>query len=369
MEDNRYENLIKKLDSFPIGVKKPDSEIPQSFIELVKLIFTPEEAEIVSKLEFVLESAQKISKRLNRTREETEEILNNLADKGLIFRLSKRGKVKFSLFNPANLFDYPFLRKESSENMIKMAEFAMNWFETEFIDEAFGGKETGIYRVLPVEEQIKGGSEILSYEIASGLLDSMSNLTLIPCVCRRRMELIGNKKCDHPVDGSCITFGSTGLFFQERGYGRPISKNDAKELIRKYQEDGLILMTTNSQEKILVICACCECCCVGLRGLLEFKKPAAVMKAHFQIELDKSKCIGCGNCVSRCVFNANELLYDENLKRSYSIVNLDRCLGCGLCTITCEGNARKLVRVEDSKEIPKNFFELGLKIAEEKGKN
>ncbi len=368
MTNEVYLKLAEKLDSFPIGVKKKGVDFPPSFLELLEMLYTPEEAKIISHLEFFLESIPKIAKKINKSKEETERILNDLADRGKIFRYKKQGKLKFAIFNAANLFDYPFLQLETSQKLQKMAELAMNWFDSEFIDEAFGGTKTGIYRVLPVDEEIKGGGEILSYETVSGLIRSMKDLTIIPCVCRRRMELIGKKRCNHPVEESCITFGNTGLFFQEQGYGRAITVEEALKLLRKYQEDGLILMTTNSQEKILVVCACCDCCCVGLRGLLEFKKPAAVMPANFQVEIDPDACVGCGICVERCVFKANSLIFDENLNRSIASVDLDRCVGCGLCTITCEGNARKLVHIKRG-EIPKNFLELGVQIAKEKGEN
>ncbi|MHA1784777.1 MAG: 4Fe-4S dicluster domain-containing protein [Candidatus Helarchaeota archaeon] len=357
--NDRYEKLAEKLDSMPIGVKGKSETFPKSFMELLQLMYTPEEAKIISNLEFFLEPVRKIARRINKTPKETEKILNELADKGLIFRYKKKNKLKFALFNSANLFDYPFLRSESPDKMKRMAELAMDWFDHEFVDEAFGGKKTGIYRVLPVEEDVKTGTEILSYETVAGLVDAMKDLTIIPCVCRKRMELSGRKICDHPTDESCITFGSTGLFFQERGYGRAISKEEAQDILKKYQKDGLVLMTTNSQEKILVLCACCSCCCVGLRGVLEFDKPAAVMGANFQIELNVDACVGCGNCVTRCVFKANTIVNNK------ARIDLDRCLGCGLCTITCEGNARTLVRVNRN-EIPKTFMELGMKIAEEK---
>lgn len=359
MDKGKYLKLANKLDSLPIGVKKASADFPKAFLELIKILYTPEEAELISNLEFIPESVPKIARKIGKSKEETAKILNDLADNGKIFRYEKRGKLKFSIFNSANLFDFPFLRSDPPQKMKRMAELAMDWFDNEFIDEAFGGKETGIYRVLPVEEEIKGGVEILSYETISGLIENMTNLTIIPCVCRKRMESAGKKICDHPTNESCITFGSTGLFFQERGYGRAISKEEAEKIFKKYQKDGLVLMTTNSKEKIIVICACCECCCVGLRGLLEFQKPAAVMGANFQIELNPNACKACGNCVKRCVVKANSIEHDV------AVVNLDRCLGCGLCTITCEGNARKLIRVE-RKEIPQTFLELGLKIAKEK---
>lgn len=45
------------------------------------------------------------------------------------------------------------------------------------------------------------------------------------------------------------------------------------------------------------------------------------------------ECIGCGECVDRCVFGARAIK-GERLE-----FNSDACLGCGLCVTVCPGGA------------------------------
>jgi len=54
--------------------------------------------------------------------------------------------------------------------------------------------------------------------------------------------------------------------------------------------------------------------------------------------LDEDLCIGCGNCVKVCGYNAIEMKENDIAK-----INIDNCDGCGLCVQICPNDALKLV--------------------------
>ncbi|WP_295721999.1 4Fe-4S binding protein [uncultured Methanobrevibacter sp.] len=79
----------------------------------------------------------------------------------------------------------------------------------------------------------------------------------------------------------------------------------------------------------------------------EFNIPHRVIRLN-NIEMDRSKCIGCRHCVKFCPTNANKLKsksYIEDVESQnydtliegelYPIINKDLCLGCGSCVNIC----------------------------------
>jgi len=57
-------------------------------------------------------------------------------------------------------------------------------------------------------------------------------------------------------------------------------------------------------------------------------------------EVDHSKCIGCGFCVARCLYEA------ISISEGKASVDKDKCDGCGLCADFCPVKAIKMVRRE-----------------------
>ena len=53
------------------------------------------------------------------------------------------------------------------------------------------------------------------------------------------------------------------------------------------------------------------------------------------LDVDKDKCIGCGNCIDACPFGALSLV------DGMVVVN-DKCTGCGACLLACPMHALNL---------------------------
>ncbi len=56
------------------------------------------------------------------------------------------------------------------------------------------------------------------------------------------------------------------------------------------------------------------------------------------------------------------------VKESVAEVDPERCIGCGLCVTTCTTGAVSLFPREEAPEPPRTAAEMGLRIADEKGK-
>ena len=57
-------------------------------------------------------------------------------------------------------------------------------------------------------------------------------IALVHCPCRATAQLIGKKRCDHPLE-NCIKYDELAEYLIEKGIGKEISKQEALEVIRK----------------------------------------------------------------------------------------------------------------------------------------
>jgi NAD-dependent dihydropyrimidine dehydrogenase PreA subunit len=168
--------------------------------------------------------------------------------------------------------------------------------------------------------------------------------------------------CDR-LEEACLVFGRGVDFYERNGLGRKIGVEEALAILRKADEEGLVLQPSNSQ-KIANICCCCGCCCGVLRTIKRHPKPATIVSSAFTASADPEFCSGCGTCVPRCQMNA------IRIEAGKSAIDQDRCIGCGLCVSTCPTGSVQLVKKPDKElpEVPKNQFEAYKKLGRIRGK-
>ncbi|MBF0099334.1 MAG: FAD-dependent oxidoreductase [Desulfobacterales bacterium] len=77
-------------------------------------------------------------------------------------------------------------------------------------------------------------------------------------------------------------------------------------------------------------CVSCKACVV-----------AGIQTSLPLVELNTSKCSGCGICVSACFYSAAQI--KDMGDRLVSYTDTFRCKACGMCVIACPSNARKLL--------------------------
>jgi electron transport complex protein RnfB len=187
-----------------------------------------------------------------------------------------------------------------------------------------------------VNEAIPVDVEVFPYERAMELIESAKSWGVRDCICRVQQKLIG-KGCDRPVE-ACLVFAPVEGAFQGHGADRPLTKEQALEILRQTEEVGLIHSTGNYRDGHSYICNCCTCCCGILRSVVEFNIPTTMVSSDFYAVVDAEECIGCGECGQRCQFKA--LAVSEQVCQ----VDLARCVGCGQCTTVCPTGAIRLQR-------------------------
>jgi electron transport complex protein RnfB len=346
-----YKQLATFLDHLPAGYPSTESGVE---LRILERLFTPQEAEVAMTLTMIPEPDDAIAVRTGRDAAALNPILESMAAKGLIFRISKRGRNLYSAAQfVVGIWEYHLnsldegLVRDVNEYMPTLLK--KGWLET----------KTKQMRIVPVSKSVSAGMAVTPYEAAEEIIGAQSKIVVSPCICRKEQKLIG-KGCDKPME-ACLSFGAAAYYYEKNGLGRAIDKAEALEILKAGVEAGLVLQPGN-QQKPTNICMCCGCCCGILKNLKTLDKPARAVHTNYYARVDEETCIACGACAERCQMDAINV---DDLAR----IDQERCIGCGLCITDCPSEAIQLLQKapEDHYVPPKNMVETYMKIAQERG--
>lgn len=105
------------------------------------------------------------------------------------------------------------------------------------------------------------GAYLLTLHEANEIVDNSDGLALGPCTCRAVF-----KNCDNPIDTEIMVGLSRNIFMEERPHDyREITKQEAKDILKRCHQSGLIHTIVKCRKDFYAICNCCSCCCVPLR--------------------------------------------------------------------------------------------------------
>ena len=324
--------------------KAADGSIHEAFIKYLRILYSPEEAEVVQHLNVLdaFTSSQELAEACAKDLEYVERILADVQARSGVVGLGNMYCLPIipMLLNAHNF--YPEIKPGDIE--------AGHLYKEYFIESGFYRnyetvkKGTPVGRVIPIDRTIEDNQEVLAAEEAHDYIlnHAEEDLALVPCPCRTRTEKLGTRECKEkfPI-GACIFMGGPAVLFESSGLGKRVTKQQAIDYLDEMVELGLVSHTTNTRVGDRVICLCCECCCSQLRGRTRWDNPDALSPSNFAPRAGED-CIGCEACADRCLLGA--LALDEETGRIE--VDIDKCIGCGVCTLACPQETLKLYRVE-----------------------
>ncbi len=165
----------------------------------------------------------------------------------------------------------------------------------------------GVMRVIPIDSAIEGDTRRASYEEIAELINKHEHFSVADCACRTSMRVIG-EGCGHTVEDMCIQLGPAAEYYIRTGRGRKITKEEAIEICERAEKEGLIHSIPNlsGPGNALAVCNCCGCSCFGLRNATFYKNPD-FSRSNYVAQVNKDKCVACGECVENCQVNALRL--------------------------------------------------------------
>ena len=170
-----------------------------------------------------------------------------------------------------------------------------------------GGSGIGMH-VIPVEKAIPAESHSLPIEhISHWLKKYEGELAIGVCSCRKQQRVRGEGSGDIEAEW-CIGLGDFAKYLIETEKGRPISYEEAMEVLQKAEERGYVHQITNidGENKIFGLCNCAVGVCNALRTSQLFNTPNMSASAYCA-ESDPAKCVACGKCVETCPAGAVRL--------------------------------------------------------------
>lgn len=169
------------------------------------------------------------------------------------------------------------------------------------------GPGMGPMRVMPVGTAIASESKVASYDEVSYLIEKAHTISVGACSCRRSRRLMG-EGCGHLEEDMCMYLNDNARTFIENGLHRQITKEEAYEILKRAEDNGLVheVNKTDGWEDVGAICNCCGCSCYALRFANYFRAPDMV-RSNFVARVEKEKCVACGQCVENCQTNALKL--------------------------------------------------------------
>lgn len=309
MVNQKVLELANHISRKKIGAK--DAILPQDpEYKILEPVVSTEMAEVALCMEIRKKATAKdLAPLCNKSVEETTQLLLKLADAGVCFvnNIDGTDTFWFDTWVPGIME----MMVNHKENVFKYPQIAEAF---EAYGRVRGPKTTGAFpvgvglmRVIPIEMAIDGETRKASYEEVSKYLNDNTIFSVSDCSCRTARKVMG-EGCGHLAEDMCIQMGHAAEYYIRTGRGREVTREEAFEIIRRAEENGLMHQIPNldGSGKTHAICNCCGCSCLSLRTAEMFKN-VDMVRSNYVSHVDKDKCVACGECVETCPVNALQL--------------------------------------------------------------
>ncbi len=354
-----YKKLGKKIDG--LTMRAPWNE---ALYNILKELYSPEEAEVVIKMPYSLASFENIRQLTGLQESKLRARLESLASKGLVTDIWVREK-DWYIPSPIaiGIFEFTMMRTGPDLNSKAWAKLFHDYLSDVAFYQANAGHQerVSVMRTLAHKGVISETDyvEVLDYETANYVVSQWDKYAIGLCSCRHEKLHVGEKKCSVPLD-TCSSFGMAADYLVRHGMAKEVSKSEMLENIARSKDLKLVLTADNVKKQPTFICHCCGCCCNILLGISKYGYPNILVTSSYLSDVNKDRCTGCGLCAKGCPIQAITMIpanQPEAKRREIAQVDKSICLGCGVCALHCSRAAIKLSKRPNAVIHPETMFE------------
>ncbi len=350
MKDKTYQKLIDWLNKAWFGL--PDSI---HLMDTIKAVYTVEEAELLVGIPHKGAYLKEIADLKNLPEQILAPKLDDMAQKGLVWKNFKNGNPRFSINDAFFVFMrslyWPEKKSKAAQNS---AHHINQYFFDGFMDQFSHAEHKGL-RTIPIHKTISDSRAVVPYEDVIKLVEERSYYSVSDCPCRSKKHLDPDADtCDAPLE-VCLHFDSLGKYIVENKMGKEITKEQTLDVLKTAADSGLVHAVSNWQKNPDTICNCCACCCLFFEAYHQLNHHKSVDPSHYTISASPQTCKACGLCVEKCPMDVLTLVHhpnSENKKRMAPEAKNETCLGCGVCVHACPTGSLELIPSENSLEPP-----------------
>lgn len=328
--NNAYESLLDMYcQRFEV------SKVSESLMEVLRLQFTSEEADLAVKVGFKKRKLDEIQEMSGIERDRLRKMLNTMADKGTMWIDPGSENPNYrtvGIAGPGLLetAGWGNIRFPHSVQLLK----AFHKFQVDFTTQCFAsGTQPPASRVWAAPAALPDDAEPTANLFEMIKSDDCWGVGTCPCRLAHWVSDPGNH-CEHLLE-TCIFLGDRARWGIEHGMCRQMTYDETVDLLQKVNQDGLL----HSYVPGYFICNCCRDCCV--LHIAHRESGGNVMRpSEFVAQIDEQTCSACGICTDRCPVGAIEV--DESAS-----IDTEKCLGCGVCFPSCPtGSVSLMIRRE-----------------------
>ena len=358
-----YMRLARHLENLIMGY--PYTE---ELLDLLKEMFSPTEARVALAIPNDLDplqvaSLEIIAAHADLSMVDVSEALKKMAARNMLYTApADDGTPGYALLQVGYGLPQTFFWKGKQDDTTRrMAKLVLKYFTVPTTQKIYGGVRTKTFKYSPASTSIEIPMQgVMPNEQIGPIVDAATKIAVAHCPCRMSAKVLGRTDCPHSLE-VCVKYDEMAEFVIDKGLAREISGDEAHQIMKDSEDEGLVHMVDNAQGQIKHTCNCCGHYCWNVGILRRRKIPRdQLMAAYFIRETELEECIGCGACADICPVDAVEMVDDKPR------LDLDWCIGCGVCAVKCPANVISISRRIEA-HAPQDVEHLHRQIKKERG--